>query len=109
MKRASLDMPRVSLRIDDVVFDRYHYYEVADALCFHTGPTEWAVDFDETAEDHHLRFGAEGELLSLTILNARWLLDRDGAIDVTLRDGGPTTRLPRELVEPLLLETLRYA
>jgi hypothetical protein len=103
------DLPPVDLTIDEVAFDRYHYYEEGDVLCFHTGPAEWAVDFDETVEDHHLRFNASGRLLSLSILNARWLLDRDGAIDVTLRDSGPTTRLPREVVEPLLVETLRYA
>jgi len=103
------DLPPVAIAIDGTAFDRYHYDQVADTLCFHIGPTKWAVDFDETVEDHHLRFGADGELLSVTILNARWLLDRDGAIDVTLRNGGPTTRLPRELVEPLLRETLSYA
>ncbi len=103
------DLPPVAVQIDDVAFDRYHYDEVADTLCFHAGPTAWAVDFDETAEEHLMRFGVSGDLLSLTILNARWHLDRDGAIDVTLHDGGPTTRLPREVVEPLLVETLRYA
>lgn len=103
------DFPPVAVAIDGVTFDRYHYDEVADTLCFHTGPTAWAVDFDETTEDHLMRFDRRGKLLSLTILNARWHLDRDGTIDVTLRDGGPTTRLAREVVEPLLVETLRYA
>lgn len=103
MSTTTRDLPPVSLTIDGVDFDRYHYYD--DVLCFHTGPAEWAVDFDETIEDHSLRFNASGRLLSLMILNAGWLLDRDGAIDVTLRDGGPTARLPREVVEPLLAET----
>jgi hypothetical protein len=93
------------LTIDGATFDRYHYDEVADTLCFHTGPAAWAVDFDETAEDHHLRFDADGILLSLMICNARWLLDRDGAIEVTLRAGGPTTRLERNVIEPLLVDT----
>ena len=109
MKPASAELPPVAVVIDGIAFDSYHYDEVADTLCFHIGPTAWAVDFDETVEDHLLRFGADGDLLSLTILNARWLLDRDGAIEATLHDGGPTTRLPREVVEPLLVETLRYA
>jgi len=99
------DWPPVSLTIDGVAFDRYHYFEDADTLCFHTGPADWAVDFDETVEDHHLRFGADGGLLSLSILNARLRLERDGAIDITLHDSGPTTRLTRELVEPLLVDT----
>jgi len=101
-------LPPVALTIDGVAFDRYHYDEVADTLCLHTGRAEWAVDFDETAEDHHLRFGADGKLLSLSILTARWLLDRQGAIDVTLSDGRSATRLPRAVVEPLLVETPIY-
>lgn len=109
MSTTSREMPRLHLVIGDVRFDRYHYDELADTLCLHTGPTAWAVDVDETVEDHHLRFDGAGRLLSVSILNARLLLDRDGAIEVTLCDGGPTARLERELVEPLLVETLRYA
>lgn len=101
--------PPVSLTIDDVCFDRYHYNEVADTLCLHAGPVASAVDFDETVEDHLLRFDRGGTILSLTILNARLLLDRDGAITVTLHEDGPSIRLRSEVVEPLLHETLRYA
>lgn len=102
------ELPPVAVAIDGVAFDRYHYDEVADTLCLHTGPAERAVDFDETPEDHHLRFGADGSLLSLAILNARLVLDQDGAIDVTLRAEGPTIRLPRTIVEPLLVDTRIY-
>lgn len=108
MSTTTHDMPPVALTIGGVAFDRYHYDKVADTLCFHTGPTEWAVDFDETVEDHHIRFAADGKLLSLMICDARWLLDRDGMIAVTLRDGDPTVQLTREFVEPLLVDTLGY-
>ncbi len=108
MSTTTYDMPPVALTIGDVAFDRYHYDAAADTLCFHTGPAEWAVDFDETVEDHHMRFAADGKLLSLMICNARWLLDRDGTIAVTMRDRGPTVRLEREFIEPLLVDTLGY-
>jgi len=39
------------------------------------------------------------------ICNARWLLDRDGAIEVTLHADGPMTRLERDVIEPLLVDT----
>jgi uncharacterized protein YuzE len=107
MSSTFLDLPPVSLTVDDTAFDRYHYDEEADTLCFHTGPGKVAVDVDETVEDHLLRFDGAGDLLSLAILNARLVLERDGAIEVTLRDGGPTTRLQREVVEPLLVEPPR--
>lgn len=51
----------------------------------------------------------DDRVICVIVNGARWHLDHAGAIDVTLRDGGPTTRLPRELVEPLLHETLSYA
>lgn len=102
------DLPPVELTIDGVTFDRYHYDEVADILCFHTGPAEWAVDFDETIEDHRLRFGANGMLLSLSIDYARLRLSDHGTIDVTLRDGGPTVCLERDFIGPLLVDTPAY-
>lgn len=108
MSTTSIDFPPVALTLDGVTFDRYHYDEVADSLCFHAGHGSLAVDFSETVEDHLLRFDTSGRLLSLTILNARWLLGRDGALRVTLRTGGPTTLLAREAVEPLLVETPLY-
>jgi len=33
---------------------------------------------------HHLRGDAHGQLVGITILNARWLLERDGKITVSL-------------------------
>ena len=105
MSTTTHDLQPVTVAIDDIAFDRYHYDEVADTLCFHAGPAAWATDFGETAEEHLMRFDRHGRLLSLTILNAGWHLERDGAIDVTLHDGGLTTRLPCEVVEPLLVET----
>lgn len=91
-----------------MTFSSSHFDEVGDVLCLHAARGTLAVDFDETPEEHLLRFDREGRLLSLTILNVRWRLDRDGAVFVTLHAGGPTTRLPREVVEPLLVETPRY-
>jgi hypothetical protein len=36
------------------------------------------------AEGHVLRFDATGRIIGLTIINAKWLLDRDGELIVTL-------------------------
>lgn len=48
--------------------------------------------FIETASDrrsrspegHALRFNGRGQLVGVTIINARWLLDRDGEIALTV-------------------------
>jgi hypothetical protein len=36
------------------------------------------------SEGHHTRYGPDGSLVGLTIVNARWLLDQDGEIVLTL-------------------------
>ena len=43
-----------------------------------------AVDFDETPEGHAVRYDADGELVGITIVNARRLLDENGSIRITL-------------------------
>lgn len=63
----------------------------------------------DTREGHAVFLGEDDRVICVILNCPRWRLDRDGAIDVTLHDGGPTTRLPREMVEPLLVETLSYA
>jgi hypothetical protein len=53
---------------------------------------------EETPEGHALRFDSDGSVIGLTIINARWLLEHDGEIVVTL---------PEQVrVEPATLEPL---
>ncbi len=44
----------------------------------------FAVDFDASPEGHALRFNAAGKLIGVTILNARWLLEHEGKITITI-------------------------
>ena len=41
-------------------------------------------EFDASPEGHALRFDRHGDLVGVTIINARWLLDHDGAITLTI-------------------------
>jgi YD repeat-containing protein len=41
------------------------------------------VEFDASPEGHHLRWDAHGQLVGITILNARLLLEQDSKIVVT--------------------------
>jgi uncharacterized protein YuzE len=74
----------VSITIGNVTFDNVAYDEVGDVLYLHVGEPRTAADFDETPEGHALRFDQEGAVIGLTIVNARWLLERDGEIVVTM-------------------------
>jgi len=97
------------LVIGEAHFDLYHYDAEADVLYLHVDAAANTTEWDGTDEGHGVRFDADGKLIHATLVNAEWLLNREGTLDVTPREGGPTTRLPREVVEPLLVETLSYA
>jgi uncharacterized protein YuzE len=74
----------MSITIGHTTFDRVDYDADADVLYLHIGDPAAATDFDETPEGHALRFDRDGRLIGLTIVNVRWLLNRDGHLTVTL-------------------------
>ena len=74
----------MSVMLGGVEFDNVDYDREVDVLYLHVGEPSTAVDWDESPEGHHLRFGADGQLVGITIVNARWLLDEDGVIVITL-------------------------
>ena len=69
--------------IGGITFDRVVYDRDADVLYLHVGEPSRAVDFDGTPEGHHTRYGPDGSLVGLTIVNARRILETDGEIVVT--------------------------
>ena len=42
-----------------------------DVLYLHVGDPGTAVDFDGSPEGHHIRYGPDGAIVGLTILNAK--------------------------------------
>ena len=42
------------------------------------------MDFDESPEGHALRYDANGRLVGITIVGAKYFLKKDGRIDVTI-------------------------
>ena len=74
----------MSVTIGGIEFDRVSYYRDGDVLYLHVGDPATAVDFDESPEGHHTRYNAAGELVGITIVNARRILDEDGVIVITL-------------------------
>jgi uncharacterized protein YuzE len=74
----------MTVRIGSLTFDHATYDARGDVLYLHVGERQEAAESEETPEGHVLRFDAHGEVVGLTIVNAKWLLDRDGAINVTV-------------------------
>jgi hypothetical protein len=48
------------------------------------GEPSAAVDFDESPEGHALRFDAEQNLVGVTILGAKRLVERHGKVTITV-------------------------
>ena len=74
----------MTVKIGPLTFDHATYDEQGDVLYLHIGQREAAADSEQTPEGHVLRFDAAGKIIGLTIINAKWLLERDGELIVTL-------------------------
>jgi uncharacterized protein YuzE len=74
----------MSVTIADITFDRVEYDSDADVLYLHVGDPSTAVDFDETPEGHALRFDAAGNLVGITLVRPKHLLDQSGGLRITL-------------------------
>jgi uncharacterized protein YuzE len=74
----------MKVKIAGIEFDNTFYDREADVLYCHVGDPASAVDFDGTPEGHHTRYGPDGSLVGITIVNARWLLEQQGEIVLTL-------------------------
>lgn len=74
----------MSVTIGDIIFDRVEYDADGDVLYLHVGDPSRAVDFDETPEGHAVRFDREGNVVGLTLVRPKRLLQRAGELRVTL-------------------------
>lgn len=95
-----LDAP---IAICGVRFDRATYYEDGELLYLTKGVPLGPAD-DDTPEGHVVFASDDGRVTGLLIQCPRQEIEHGGTLDVTLRAGGPTTRLPREVLEPLLVQ-----
>jgi uncharacterized protein YuzE len=77
-------MDNVNIRIDGLVFDRANYDAEGDVLYLTRGEDNQAVEAVLTPEGHGVRFAPDGRIIGVTIMNAKWLLERDGHLKITL-------------------------
>ncbi len=89
----------MKITIGQLTFDHASYDAGGDVLYLHVGEPQAAAESEETPEQHLVRFDLGGQVIGLTIINAKWLLDRDGEIAVTLPE---LQRIDAEELEPAL-------
>jgi uncharacterized protein YuzE len=74
----------MNITIDGLVFDRADYDADGDVLYLARGESNEAADAALTPEGHGVRYDDDGQVIGVTIINARRLLDRDGHLMITL-------------------------
>jgi uncharacterized protein YuzE len=89
----------MTIRIANIDFDRVSYDADADVLYLASDDPELAVDFDETPEGHAVRFDAAGQIIGITIVNARRLVDQHGGVRITLPETISAADIAPALVE----------
>ncbi len=71
------------LDIGGISFERGNYDAENDVLYLGRTPSNKASWGEGTIEGHGVHFNDDGEVIRLTIINAKWLLERDGHLKIT--------------------------
>lgn len=74
----------MTIRIGQHEFDQVSYDDRGDVLYLGRSDSQACVVTDATPEGHAVQFDADGELVGLTVVNARWLVERDGKLVITI-------------------------
>jgi YD repeat-containing protein len=64
-------------------FDRISYDAVADVLYMSRSDAGAAHHTYATPEGHAVRYDESGNIIGVTLVNARWLMERDGTLQIT--------------------------
>jgi uncharacterized protein YuzE len=89
----------VSVTIAGIIFDQHEYDERSDVLYLSVGPPQEASRTIASPEGHAIDYGQSGAVVGMVLVNVRLLLERDGAVTVTL----PADRVLAAQIEPALV------
>ncbi len=91
----------LTVRVGWYEFDHVSYDKDGDVLYLRRGPERPVADTFGTPEGHAVRLDEQGEVIGITIVNARWLQERDGGLRVTVPSLMETD--PGDLVKALAI------
>ncbi len=83
----------MTVRVADIEFDHVRYDAVADVLYLSVGEPREAAESLVTAEGHVIRYDDRGDITGITLINAKWMTERDGELRISLP-------ISREQLEP---------
>jgi uncharacterized protein YuzE len=74
----------MTVHVGSYEFDHVSYDSDGDVLYLSRGERREAADTFATPEGHAVRLDKGGEVVGITIVNAKWLVERDGKIAITV-------------------------
>ncbi len=74
----------MTVHVGPYEFDHVSYDNDGDVLYLRRGERQAAADTFGTPEGHAVRLDEDGQVIGITIVNAKWLLERDGKINITV-------------------------
>lgn len=74
----------MTVHVGPYEFDQVSYDGDGDVLYLRRGERPEAVETFSTPEGHAVRMDHSGQVMGITIVNAKWLVERDGKITVTV-------------------------
>lgn len=74
----------MTIKIGTLSFDHVEYDADADVLYLSVGEPRLPAESLGTPEGHNVRYDDTGGVIGVTLVNAKWLLDRDGEIQVSI-------------------------
>jgi len=74
----------MSIKVGPYDFDHVSYDDSGDVLYLRAGESRLAARTFATPEGHAVRYDELGEVIGITIVNARWLLERDRKITLSV-------------------------
>jgi uncharacterized protein YuzE len=74
----------MTITVAGIPFDHHHYDERSDVLYLNVGEPRPAARGLETPDGHAIHYDETGAVISLTLLNVRHTLAKDGSLTLTL-------------------------
>jgi uncharacterized protein YuzE len=74
----------MTVHVGPYEFDHVSYDSDGDVLYLRRSERQEAAETFSTPEGHAVRMDENGEVIGITIVDAKWLLERDGKITVTV-------------------------
>ncbi len=87
----------MTITIGTIQFDHVDYDADGDVLYLSVGAPRNPTDSYGTPEGHNVRYDETGQVIALTLVNAKWLLERDGEVHVTIPN-----RVSADTLEPAM-------